>query len=315
MSTYQQIAEMAGVSVLTVSKALSGNAEISKKTRDTIFLLAKQMGYFEKRSRRKLSYSKNKAMRIIILYPEIETENLLNEINALIKSVKQYGGQPLVFCVQRENVTKIINEYISEGFGDGFIVKGLDETENFSLPVVSISSDIIRIPYSSVVLADNNAVAYDAVKYLKEHGHTKIGYAGNDDLTMLKAFKSALRKCSVSYSKQYIYEADIEANLTKLINDCLNNELTALFVPVPETAGRLVGMLEEKCVKVPEDISVITVGGSSERLTSFELNFEQMAQYAAKQLVDEIKCEHMKIVRFICEHQLTERESVKDITG
>ncbi len=40
---------MAGVSVSTVSKALSGYGEISQDTKDTIYLIAKQSGYFEKR--------------------------------------------------------------------------------------------------------------------------------------------------------------------------------------------------------------------------------------------------------------------------
>ena len=49
MSTYREIAKMAGVSVSTVSKALSGYGEISQDTKDTIYLIAKQSGYFEKR--------------------------------------------------------------------------------------------------------------------------------------------------------------------------------------------------------------------------------------------------------------------------
>ena len=49
MSTYREIAKLAGVSVSTVSKALSGYGEISQDTKDAIYLIAKQSGYFEKR--------------------------------------------------------------------------------------------------------------------------------------------------------------------------------------------------------------------------------------------------------------------------
>ena len=49
LSTYREIAKMAGVSVSTVSKALSGYGEISQDTKDTIYLIAKQSVYFEKR--------------------------------------------------------------------------------------------------------------------------------------------------------------------------------------------------------------------------------------------------------------------------
>ena len=46
LSTYREIAKMAGISVSTVSKALSGYGEISQDTKDTIYLIAKQSVYF-----------------------------------------------------------------------------------------------------------------------------------------------------------------------------------------------------------------------------------------------------------------------------
>ena len=94
MSTYQQIAKIAGVSISTVSKALSGNAEISEETRKTIFVIAEKTGYFEKRSKRRLSYIKERAMKIMIIYPEIFSATLLNEVNALIKTVRARKAEP-----------------------------------------------------------------------------------------------------------------------------------------------------------------------------------------------------------------------------
>ena len=52
--TYKKIAQIAHVSVSTVSKALSGSKEVSEDVTLEIIRIAKELGYFEKKSKRKL---------------------------------------------------------------------------------------------------------------------------------------------------------------------------------------------------------------------------------------------------------------------
>ena len=57
--TYKKIAQAANVSLSTVSKALSGSKEISDELRQNIIQIAKEMGYFEGKRKRKIEYSKS----------------------------------------------------------------------------------------------------------------------------------------------------------------------------------------------------------------------------------------------------------------
>ena len=316
MSTYQQIAKIAGVSISTVSKALSGNAEISEETRKTIFVIAEKTGYFEKRSKRRLSYIKERAMKIMIIYPEIFSATLLNEVNALIKTVRARKAEPFLYCTDKRNLTEVVNGFISEGAADGFIVKGLNETENFSLPVISISPGRERVPYSSVEVADSGVMICDVINYFKFKGYTKIGYAGNADEDFKKEFLSSMRKCKMKIQKQFIYEengsnTECAGYIANYI--CRQEEKpNALFVPSYEIAKVLVNKLKIYNINVPGDIEVVTTG--TDNLSKYDripmpsvcFNYSRMAEEAVKQLCREINGKNQEHIHHICKHQLEE---------
>ena len=53
---HKKIAQLAGVSPSTVSKALSGSAEINRETAEKIRKIAINVGYFKEKSKRKREY-------------------------------------------------------------------------------------------------------------------------------------------------------------------------------------------------------------------------------------------------------------------
>ena len=315
MSTYKQIAQMAGVSVSTVSKALSGSCEISENTRKTVFLIAEQTGYFEKRSKRKMAYSKDNVVKIAIIYPENSAEGLNKEVHALSSEIKRNGSQPFVYYDNSDNFIKLINQFTAEGMADGFIVKGLNVRENFPLPVVSVSAGTKRLPYSTVEIADNSMLFSDAVKYFSQKSHNNVGCVGND-ANLNKIVNSVVKKNNKSLNKSFLY-----------ITECGNEQCgvlaaetiarqkirpDTLFVPACETAAALVNRLEFYGISVPDDLLVMTVGGGTaygcknSRLKYFTLDYESMAEIAVKQICREIKGEKEKKIHTVCKHYIEE---------
>ena len=67
--TLKMIAEMAGTSVSSVSKAFSGSGEISEETKENIFRIAKDFGCFEKYYK-----APRKQPMIALIVPEIDSE-------------------------------------------------------------------------------------------------------------------------------------------------------------------------------------------------------------------------------------------------
>ena len=86
LSTYREIAKMAGISVSTVSKALSGYGEISQDTKDTIYLIAKQSVYFSDI----LAFA-----RTIFLFHKSDIAPQRYEINSLPKGISLCVAQYL----------------------------------------------------------------------------------------------------------------------------------------------------------------------------------------------------------------------------
>ena len=72
----KNLADLAGVSPSTVSKAFSGSHEVSEATRDRIFALAREHGVFEK-------YDKHRFCKRVIAvhYPRVKLLNPLDICN------------------------------------------------------------------------------------------------------------------------------------------------------------------------------------------------------------------------------------------
>ena len=69
--THKKIAELAHVSVSTVSKALSGSKEVSRELTEEIKRIAFETGYFQEKSKRRLMYEKNQQVLIAVICPEV----------------------------------------------------------------------------------------------------------------------------------------------------------------------------------------------------------------------------------------------------
>ncbi len=89
----------ANVSLSTVSKALSGSKEISDELRQNIIQIAKEMGYFEEKRKRKIEYSKSDAITIAVICPEIISLFYAGEITAIKNKIEESGGLCAVFWI------------------------------------------------------------------------------------------------------------------------------------------------------------------------------------------------------------------------
>ena len=81
--THKKIAELAHVSVSTVSKALSGSREVSRELTEEIKRIAIETGYFQEKSRRRLMYEKDQQVLIAIVCPEV--------VKIFVGAGKSYG--------------------------------------------------------------------------------------------------------------------------------------------------------------------------------------------------------------------------------
>lgn len=256
----QTLAKLANVSVSTVSKAFSGSSEISEKTREHIFRIAKEHHCFD-------HYNKNKFSKkvIAVISPEAQSDYYNKMLMLLGSQIEQSGGIMTVSFsnFSDERTIELFQYYSSYCHVDGIIIigsaQGIDN--RFHFPCVSIGGTSKCSNIDSIAL-DNLPAFRDAVLHLKNLGHRIIGFAG-EQLTQgsCRLFRQAMTDCALFVSDKYILESTERFEQAGMSMGqeflSMSDPPTAIFAAYDYIAIGLIKALKQGGCRVPEDISVI----------------------------------------------------------
>jgi LacI family transcriptional regulator len=181
--------------------------------------------------------------------------------------------------------------------------KHITETINNNTPVVLFDKIAKTVNCSKVIINDRKA-AYDAVTFLIKKGYKKIAhfrgsYTPQNSIDRFLGYKKALEDNNIPYDSSLVYlcdnNADLEdgyANAKKLVED--NNGVDAVFAITDLVAIGIIKYLNEKRIKIPEEIAVFGFSNwymstvISPTLTSIEQPGFDIGQRAASILINEI---------------------------
>ncbi len=264
--TLQKLAELAGVSVSTVSKAFSDSREISKETKEQILTLAKTHGCFEK-------YYKGKFGKqlVAVICPEIRGEFYADFAADLSDKIEERGGMMLLsvsgFNAEREE--ELIRYYSSFGHCDGIVlVSGSSRLKTEpNIPIVQIGGKY-KTGKADYIDIDIAAGIDRAVEYLKENGHRKIGYIG-ERLTTSKhrLFCEAMRKNALRVTEEYMVNSNQRFQIAgfdamKQLME-LENRPTAVIAAYDYMAIGALRYTQMAGIKIPEDVSIVGMNNVS----------------------------------------------------
>ncbi len=258
--TLKRIAELAGVSVSTVSKAFSGSEEISEETRQKIFEIAREQGCFDK-------YNKNKYNKkvIAVICPEIISDYYAITLRLLEEEIAKNAGFMTISCTNfsPSKEEELFNYYSSYCRADGILlINNRKEIKNANMiPAVSLSPSV-NSSYIDTIEIDPTEAVGEAIRHLKAFGHTKIGYAG-EALTYgaERRFRSAMEEADllveeelVCTGKQRFEEAGIE-----IVEQWMKRGIcpTAVLAAYDYIAIGIIKGFRNHGVRVPEDVSVV----------------------------------------------------------
>ncbi len=166
---HKKIADLAGVSISTVSKALSGSAEISKESAERIRRLAIECGYFQEKKRRKREYSNDGSLSVAVIVPDVLDERNSKAVTYLKNGLEAKKACIAVYFYDSDvsKINGIVERVILSEAADGIVVIGVAATDSeYNIPFASVSTESaeniekesVRAVYSllSQLLSDEN---------------------------------------------------------------------------------------------------------------------------------------------------------------
>ncbi len=181
--TMSDVARKAGVSAMTVSRALRDGASIASDTREKIRKAVEQLGYVLDQSAGSLS-SKRTGF-VAALVPSLNNSNFADTARGLTDALQGSGLQLLLgytdYSIEKEE--ELIESMLRRR-PEAIVVTGGKHTErgrklleNSGIPVIE-TWDLPPKPVRHVVGFSNAEAAGALVRYLHRKGYRKIGFIG-----------------------------------------------------------------------------------------------------------------------------------------
>lgn len=311
MVSMKDISAVCGVSIATVSKALNDHKDIGEETKEHIKQVAKEMGYSPNSAARTLKRGRTKNLGVLFVDDEQSglTHDYFAHILDSFKRTVEERGYDITFincCKTRAGRMSYLEHSRYRGF-DGVVIACVDfedpeveELVRSDIPVVTIDH---LFHNRSSIISDNVKGIRDLVHYVYEMGHRRIAYIhGLDSAVTQSRLSSFYRTCEelgVSIPSKYIREAPYRntqgtyEETLKLLE--LREPPTCIFYPDDFSCFGGMNAINEKGLKIPDDISVvgydgITIARNFEpKLTTIVQNTRRLGEEAAHKLIDLIE--------------------------
>lgn len=325
----KDIAEIVGVSTVTVSNALSGKKGVSQEVRERIESVAREMGYDFSRYEKKETGAR---IGVVASHHYVEIGNSFYWAmyqQVVYAASKNHSVTMLEILDMEIQNTKELPKLLKEKAVDGLIVIGW-MFEPYIRYLVKISEvPVVLLDFRvrgsrcDTVMSGNFVGMYKVTRYLLEKGHRDIAFVGsilaNENLMdRYYGYKKALLEAGIRERKEWILED------RDLITGQKRFELPELMPTAFACSGDLTAQwvyeaLKEKGYRIPQDISLIGYDNYlpwhhlSQELTSYNVDMKRMAAMAVKRLLSKNRGgERYYGTRYI-DSYIVERSSVKDL--
>lgn len=299
--TMRDIGQAAGVSAVTVSKALAGKDGVGEETRQKIVGLARAMGYANPSA---VQTGEKRQLDVGILVPEhFFSKNSFYSMlyQLLVQALKESRHFSLLEIIQPEmEKEKTLPNLLKSSRVDALILLGQPDPEYMRLIVGQGTHTVFLDFYdedacTDAVVGDNTYGAYLLTSHLIKNSHRDIGFVGS-----LRATSSIMDRY-LGYCRAMITH-DLPIRDEWIIPD---RDESGQFIPLslPErlptgfvcncdlVACFLIEALKKRGVRVPQDVSVVgfdDFAGAkcAPALSTFHLDSRSMVDIAVNLVED-----------------------------
>lgn len=267
--TIKDVAALADVSPATVSRTLDDRPEITPETKKRVHAACAQLGYVPNAAARGLAGQATRTIGLVV--PDISNPYYSGMATSIEQTAAAHGYRVFLSNSLRKPEWELqaIENFAARQV-DGILISSISpQTQTRhrdilgSLPCVYLG--VNHGEDCSYVMADNEAGAYAATRYLLRLGHRDILFLGGRPTSRtrelrLQGFRRALAEAGlewrelsapsdVTLMRQWSYEAASE-----LLKGPLPD---AIFAFSDMTALKIMEAAEERGIRIPEDVSLV----------------------------------------------------------
>lgn len=305
--TIKDIATAVGMSVSSVSRALSDHPHISEETKAKVNAVAQELGYRYNALAAALRSSRSKTIGLIV--PRISMPFQAAVITAIQNRLQTFGYNLMIFQSNEspEQEQKIVNLLMGTQV-EGLIVSVTLYTKDYhvfdrstlgNVPVVFYD----RVPIDKAchkIVGDEYSGGYQVTKHLLEQGCRRIAHISGPlscsiYLQRLSGYKEALREFNVPYDEDIVYFHEL--NKENTLKSCASlfagkNKPDAIFACNDTSALAVLEYARTHQLSVPAQLKVTGYANDSRteisrpQITSVEQFPHLMGEGAAKLIMD-----------------------------
>ncbi|HEY2495419.1 MAG TPA: LacI family DNA-binding transcriptional regulator [Paenibacillus sp.] len=268
MANIKEIAQIAGVSVTTVSRVLNNHPYVSKDKRAAVQHTIEQLNYTRNMNAVHLITGRTKTIAVIMPYINLFYFSVIMEGLAHEALLSQYR---LILCqtdYRSEEEIKVLDMLRNKEI-DGVVIVSTalkpEVIEEYTIygPIVTCQNSGKR-SFSSVYIEHYSAFRH-GLQYLADKGHRKIGCCmgrqlGSSNPIRLSAFNDFLAESDLPFHEEWmIFDCLNEEDGAKVLHRLLNmtERPDAIIVAGDHVAAGLIIEAGKHHIRIPEDLAVI----------------------------------------------------------
>ncbi|MDR0554578.1 MAG: LacI family transcriptional regulator [Treponema sp.] len=332
MATIKDVASLAGVSVSTVSYALSGVRPVSAEKMASIQTAMQELRYQPNRIARSLA---SKRTRIIaILFPKVEHGIGFSEIDLILEAAKsalRYGYQ-LVIWTLTANSAEELQELLTQELVDGVILMEvhlgdprIGVLKKRRVPFILLGRDADK-PEETFIDIDFFTTMMECFTYLKGLGHRNVAFINQSEKSFRAGYGPVVRTHEAfSYflenfeikGREFFCESD-SAQVCAITEKLLAEDpgVTAFISMNDASLPGLIRGIEQRGRRIPQDVSIVSIVSSARpasnylpAITAFEMDIHTLMDLAVTQLIAKLDGRYAELPERLIACVLRERQS------
>jgi len=312
-ATIKEIADRAGVSIATVSRALNNDAKVTDDTRQLILNISEELKYKPNLLAR--DFAKKTSSIVGLVLPDLSDEFFTEIIKGVDEVTYKHNFYTMVASSHKyRTLEESLITLAKNGLVGGMILlisslsKSIKEIlDQSNIPVVLITGGSGNTGYDEVSI-NNYQGAYDMTGYLIKKKYTKIAHItgpddNDDSLLRKKGFLDACAKHNIRINKSWIVKGDFtkesgEQACMKLLS--AQNRPEVIFASNDMMALGCYDAMEKAGLKIPHHTAVVGFDDIfisrylSPALTTVRVQIEEVGRKAADLLVKRMNSDNSK---------------------